>query len=205
MWAYISTNQRRHATLRWNKKFVAKFRIAHTFSNVSWNSVYGRKSHCSLIWIKKKRCHGMLLWSWTDSQCKRLSLQQTLVENNVWRTGTFIDNNKTANKDRIIWHQLQLRITSIPPGIYTFSIEDSRIELSRTISNLLRLSTLNFNIPMTSRTCAIDAIMGFSRSTYRNRTIDSILQWSKTFFTVRTVSTTPPHWNNRAQFNMWVF
>jgi hypothetical protein len=43
---------------------------------------------------------------------------------------------------------------------------------------------------MTSRTCAIDAIMGFSRSTYRNTMIDSILQWSKTFFTVRTVSTT---------------
>jgi hypothetical protein len=30
----------------------------------------------------------------------------------------------------------------------------------------------------------------FSRSTYRNRMIDSILQWSRIFFTVRTVSTT---------------
>jgi hypothetical protein len=60
------------------------------------------------------------------SQCMpRHSFQQTQEEYDVWRTGTFIDN-KTANKDRIIWHQLQLQpgITSIPPGIYTFSIED---------------------------------------------------------------------------------
>jgi hypothetical protein len=34
---------------------------------------------------------------------------------------------------------------------------------------------------MTSRTCAIDAIMGFSRSIYRNRTIDSIREHSLQF------------------------